>query len=208
MDLSNKSLALLLVAAIVISLGGTLISLNQLSQEEISGLATASGKVNISVTTNASCTIDSNVSFGSAGQVLTPTVLSTNSSNSGSGYADCTTNSACSGMTINNTGNVNVNVTFYSGSGGATFLGTADSDFTYNTYNGTGINSSGYPDPGCKTITPGTWSTVPTAETKICDNLTAADAADMMVIEYNITLYPTTPPGIKTATITVNCAMN
>jgi hypothetical protein len=205
MDMSNKSLALLLVAAIVISLGGALVSLNQLQKGGPVGLAT--GKVNVSITTNVSCNIDSNVSFGSSGQVLVTTTLSTNSSNSGT-YNDCTTNAACSGMAINNTGNVNVNVTFNASAAGATFLGTADSDFTYNTYNGTGVNSSGYPDPGCKEILPGAWATVPTAATEICNNLTFADANDMMVIEFNVTLYSTTPPGTKTTNIIISCAQN
>jgi hypothetical protein len=205
-DLTNKNLALLLIAAIVVSLGATLVSLNQLNLEGISGLAT--GQVNVSITTNASCNIDSNVSFGSAGQVLVTTTISTNSTNAASGYNDCTSVAACYGMNINNTGNVNVNVTFNATSGGAAFLGTADSDFTYNAYNGTANNQSMRPGCWAGVSLPAGWATVPTTATKICNNLTASDTNDNMAIEYNVTLYPTTPPGTKSTVITVACAQN
>src|SRR4030066_277530 len=66
MDLSNKSLALLLVAAIIISLGGTMISLNKLNEMGVTGLVP--GQVTLAITSNMSCNVDSNVSFGSGGQ--------------------------------------------------------------------------------------------------------------------------------------------
>ena len=61
MDMSNKSLALLLVAAIVISLGGTMISLNRINEMGITGMA--AGNVSVTISTNMSCDVDSNISF-------------------------------------------------------------------------------------------------------------------------------------------------
>ena len=206
MDMSNKSLALLLTAAIVISLGGTLISLSQLQKGGPTGLAT--GQVNISVQTNASCTIDSNVTMGSSGQVLVTTTISTNSTNAGTNFTNCVSTATCQGMQVNNTGNVNVNVTFNSTEDGAQFLGTAASDFTYNVYNGTAASQT--VDPGCRAAVglPAGWATVPTTATKICNNLTADDAYDVITIEYNMTLYPTTPSGVKSTDIVIACAQN
>ena len=213
---SNKTLAMFIILTVIVSLGGTLLSLNKLQalsqlkyvvpSKQVTGMV--SGQVNLSITTNASCSIDSNVSFGSSGQVLGPTTISTNLTNAGTSYNDCTSNAACRGMMINNTGNVNVNVTFNSTAAGSTFLGTADSDFQYDVYNGTNTDQTA--DAGCRAAVglPAGWATVPTTATKICNNLTADDAYDIMTVEYNVTLYPTTPPGTKSTVITVACAQN
>ncbi|MBN2142835.1 hypothetical protein JW711_05905, partial [Candidatus Woesearchaeota archaeon] len=64
MDLSNKSLALLLVGAIIVSLGGTVIVLNDVGSGA-TGFATDSGVVNLSIGDFAACEVQTNVSFGS-----------------------------------------------------------------------------------------------------------------------------------------------
>jgi len=206
MELSNKSLALLLVAAIVISLGGTLISLNKLSQQGLTGLA--AGTVVLNVSENMSCTISSNVSFGtSAGQILTIVNLSTNGSNS-NGFNDCTSNDACRGMMINNTGNVNVNVTFKSDVNGTTLLGgpgASPASFNYSVANG---SNNGALLPGCNSGLKTAWGYVNETITTICTNLTATSTNKVMTIEYNATIDANTPTGLKTATITITCAQN
>ncbi len=203
MDMSNKSLALLLVAAIVISLGGTLISLQKIGETGITGMA-ESGKINVSVTSNAACKIDSNVSFGSGYPPTAGTYdLSSNIDNSAfeAGFTDCS-GSNC-GMQINNTGNEDLNVNFSSAQN-ASFIGGPDvvaADFEFMSRDGDNSGSEG----GCQAGTQ-TWTDVTTSETVICSNLTPSASADMMTIEYNVTLREDTPTGSKGASITIDCS--
>jgi hypothetical protein len=206
MELSNKSLALLLVAAIVISLGGTLISLNKLSQQGLTGLA--AGTVVLNVSENMSCIISSNVSFGtSVGQILSIVNLSTNLTNA-NGFNNCASDPTCMGMMINNTGNVNVNVTFSSNVNGTTLLGgpgASNDDFQYSVVNG---SNNGALLPGCIAGLKTAWGYANETTTTICTNLTALSTNKAMTIEYNITIDENTPATYKTATITITCARN
>jgi hypothetical protein len=212
---SNKTLALFIIVTVIVSLGGTLLSLNKLQElsqikvyvptKQVTGLA--SGQVELTIASNMSCVIDSNVSFGSSGIVPGPTTLSTQSTNTGTNFTDCSgAASACAGMMVNNTGNVNIFVNFSSQYDGASpsFLSGATSDFQYIVYNGT----TGSTEEGCRDGLPSAWANVPTAADSICTNLTANDTNDIMTIEYNITIYPSTPTGPKSTTITVNCGQN
>ncbi len=70
-DISNRTLATLLIAAIVISLGGTVISLNRLSRittpaQQITGMAqTSGGQVNLTVQSSLSIVLTANsIDFG------------------------------------------------------------------------------------------------------------------------------------------------
>ena len=72
MDFTNKGLALIVVVAIVISLGGTIVSLNRLNKlnpHGFTGLVTsgnATGTANFSLQTNVVITfVNSLVNFGS-----------------------------------------------------------------------------------------------------------------------------------------------
>ena len=218
MDMSNKSLALLLIAAIIISLGGTLISLNKLTQQGFAGFAAAQGQVQLQMSTNISCNVDSNVSFGSAGQIASPIIISTMKNNLAfSNYSDCTSNINCEGLQINNTGNVNINVSFYSSANGTTLLGlgTVEGDFNYTVLNGTLAGPA--TEPGCRGDIgyPGgggsIWYNVPQGvgnTTRICQNLTYNDSADAITMEFNVSITPTTTIGTKNATIYITCAQN
>jgi hypothetical protein len=205
MELSNKSLALLLVAAIVISLGGTLISLNRLSQQGLTGLA--AGTVVLNVSENMSCTISSNVSFGtSVGAIETTVNLSTNLTNT-NGFNNCATDPTCMGMMINNTGNINVNVTFNSDKNATTLLagpGASNDDFQYSVVNGSNTGLL----PGCIAGLKTAWGYANETITTICTNLTALSTNNVMTIEYNVTIDGNTPATYKTATITITCARN
>ncbi|MBW3000772.1 hypothetical protein KY341_02750, partial [Candidatus Woesearchaeota archaeon] len=92
MDMSNKSLALLLVAAIIISLGATIIGLNRLNQLEATGMAT--GIVELQVNSTADCRVDTNITFGSSAQPTAQITISSEKNNAGipSDFDDCTTN--------------------------------------------------------------------------------------------------------------------
>lgn len=203
MDLSNKSLALLLVAAIVVSLGGTLISLNKLNQG-FTGYA--SGIVSLSINQSADCVVNTNVSFGTAAQPSATALVSTDSANA-YGFNNCTAPLTCTGMHINNTGNVHLNVTYASSVDATGFLvsqtGLGASDFIYYTRNGTYTGSN----EGCR-INNNTNGNVGTTTTLICQNLSYTDDADMLTMEFNVTVEPDITPGAKSATITITCAQN
>jgi hypothetical protein len=224
---SNKSLAVLIVAAVVLSLGGTIFNLsklddirtkNYLPAEKYTGLAT--GQLNLSITSTASCAVDTNVSFGSSGQPTGTYSLTTDKNNSiVTTFEDCldaSLNNNCKGLQINNTGNVNLNITFNSDSNASTLLTSQTNlditDFRYYVVNGT---AGGNLSNGCLNITngstqiAGTQLNVLQATTQtICQNLTYTDGSDIMHVEFNITLEPDIYPSTKTAIITITCAQN
>ncbi|MFC1648648.1 hypothetical protein ACFL1B_04275 [Nanoarchaeota archaeon] len=216
MDLSNKSLALLLLAAIVISLGGTLVSLNKINQityagggPGVTGFATGTGNVTVNISTAVGCTVDSEVDFGTsvAADIY---VSSENANDAYSSFGDCTSLAACRGMQLNNTGNVELNVSFLSALAGANFI-TGDSalnaDFQYRIENGTDTNTN----PGCEDNgdaaywAANSWTTVPTTLTWGCLNLTPITGNDVMRWEYNVTVRTDTYTGRKSTLITFTC---
>jgi hypothetical protein len=209
MDLSNKSMALLLVAAIVISLGGTMISLNRLNEAGVTGLV--GGSVNLTISSNASCTVSNNVSFGTAGQPGTAVNLSTERDNTGAGFSNCVT-ANCTGIEINNTGNVNLLVNFTSNVNATGLIvqqtGLDPTDFQYIVTNGT--DSGGEPGCGGGSAQNWTWYNVSNSATpsNICSNLTFGDANDIVTMEFNVTLETDVISGTKTALLTINCGQN
>jgi hypothetical protein len=206
MELSNRSLALLLVAAIVVSLGGTIISLNQLGSGA-TGLATGSGRVNLSVTSTAACKADTNVSFGTGNQPASTIILSSDSNNAG--FSDCSDGAGsniCKGLQVNNTGNTDLNISFNSNANAITLLvsqtGLDVTDFIFYSRNGTFAGTN----PGCRNFTANTSGNVyQSTELLLCRNLTYNDGTDILTMEFNITLEPDVSPGTKEAIITITC---
>lgn len=217
MDLSNKSLALMLLAAIVISLGGTMISLNRLSsfQTDIGDLGitgrqtdTGSGTTTLTVDSAVGCNVDYNVAFGNGVANLNISTDSTNPST----FTDCSdgsgTRGVCTGMEINNTGNVDVNVSFNATDTAVVFLGgsTNASDFQYFARNGTyAVTEGGCYNFNASVWTAGSYKNVPTTHTILCDNMTFGASNDVITLEYNISLRNDVPTGAKTNTINVFC---
>ena len=206
--MSNKSLALLLVVAIVISLGGTLLSLNKVSQLQFLGIEVvtgrASGIVNLSIEEVAACRIEKNVSFGSGSQGAAD--LSSDLDNASSEFTEnCTlVTDECEGMEINNTGNKYLEVNFSSDKNATTFLGGDNvgvGDFQFKAANGTWDASLS----GCNSGLDTSWGNVLASSSGICSNLSYGAANRMITVEYNVTLKVDTPGGDKTATITIDC---
>ncbi|MBN2459022.1 hypothetical protein JXB28_01955 [Candidatus Woesearchaeota archaeon] len=218
---SNKNLALLLIVAVVISLGGTLMSLNKIGQiEELrklplpvrqTGMAAYVGNVSLTITSNASCVVSNNVSFGTAGQPSDSVNISTNADNTGEGFSDCTL-ANCTGIEINNNGNVNLLVNFTSNVNATGLLVSqsdlTDNDFMYKVKNGTDAAAR----PGCIEYDLPEWSSINNSESGeasyICGNLTSGDTADTVTMEFNVTLEPDVVAGTKTAILTINCIQN
>ena len=111
MDVSNKTLGLLLVAAIVVSIGGTFFSLEKLDGVSTTGHASSdAGQVDLQINTTISIAVTDNViDFGTC--TLSGGTM-TFDSNATAGTGD---NTACNGtfpdfMTVQNDGNVIANV--------------------------------------------------------------------------------------------------
>jgi len=210
MDISNRSLALLLVFCIVVSLGVTFINLNRISEMKnimpATGHAAATGNMSLTIQTNASCNVDTNVSFGTGRPTLNYT-LSTNQSNALYGFAcdGATYASGCYGIVINNTGNVVLNISMNSSVNGTGLLGAPqnENDFTWRSTNKLELAS-------CTTPQNFSWLNVNTTQatntTNVCTYLNDSSANNIVVIEFNVTIIPTIDPGIKSATMNIGCS--
>ena len=195
-EISNKTLTLLLVATIVISLGGTLISLTKLGKG-ITGLATDSGQVNVTIYEDITISmISSTINFGS-GVV---------SSGSDSATLDSATGSTTNGnwsfssqnLTFQNDGNVDINVTVASGKNSSDYLCSGDSDcdqagaatYKFKTIAGhnCGTNQSSY-------------TSFTKSNQSVCTNLDALNSADDSGIAIELTV-PGDAHGAKTDTLT------
>ena len=208
MSMSNKSLALLLVAAIIISLGGTIVSLNKLNQVAlgverpvVTGKAVDYGEVNLTITSNASCEIEDSVEFGSDESSVAN--IDTDTNNPGT-WNDCSGSSPqCRGLVINNTGNVRLNISFNSSVNGTGLLGGGSTVNQFRYY----INETEEEQAdGCAVPGAATWTVIPRAtDTLVCDDLNFTDDYDEITIEFQVNITPTTPQGLKTAIINVSC---
>jgi hypothetical protein len=203
---SNRNLALLLVITIVISLGGTIISLNKLNQFGVTGMAT--GYVNLTLGNSTACNVDTNVTFGSGNPIATLTLSTTGDSGAAArGFTNCSTSgSGCNrGIQINNTGNTILWVNFSSNKNASLLLGdmSANESFVYGIRNGTYNASS---NVGC-TAGLGTSGNINyNANVTVCQNLGYTNTLDIVSIGFNITINESTPKDSKQADIVVSCS--
>ncbi len=174
-EISNKTLAILLVAAIAISLGGTFFSLNRLAlltrAPGTTGYITnptGTAKVNVTATGSLRFSLPS-LDFG-IGYVNTTNsnqYCSMASGNDGAGYKDgvhkCVDFNAANtfnSLEIENDGNRNLTLTLNSNKAASTFIGGSSPGFMFYTTNN---DTSACPDPE-----PDVWSDVNTTEMNIC----------------------------------------
>jgi len=209
---SNKTLALVILATVIVSLGGTLLSLNKLSEleglriiqepEPVTGAVVSPGALNFSISSAASCEVERNVSFGS-GSSASELLLSTDAANGG-GFNDCTSNSACYGLEINNTGNVVINVSMESQYDGSEMLGAggADEDFNYSARNGSYAGTF----EGCnETLTSSVTQVSSTLNQSLCGNFSFSPSANLLTVEFNVSVEPIISAGAHGSYITINC---
>jgi len=212
MDLSNKTLAMFLVAAIVVSIAGTTVSLNRLGALDrvgVTGYATTD-------TGNLTLTVSSNTSI--------EFVTSYNLLNWGTGTVDgdnnCTlvtdgTTTGClnfdavsNGLLLRNIGNVNVTVQLVSNATNPEFLDSsgectaeaADVNFSTFLYKVT-VNETG----ACNsTPVPSAFTTpnVTSDGTTICDVLRFEEAYDDLNISFSLSFHANCTKGGKIAVMT------
>lgn len=209
-QMSNKTLVFLLIAVIVVSVGGTIISLNrvnQLMQGGITGMAgSGTGMVNVTIIAVSSITlIDSQIDFGSCSPNASTgaNVSSNDSSEWGApGVCAAASYSAPDNITVQNDGNKNVNVTVKTNVVASTLIGGTDPAFYFITRNAS-------TRPGCFNYTGGStssgfdgtmgmqwvWKDFAAANTEYlaCDNLTYGDSNDQFSLFALLDLPPDTP---------------
>jgi hypothetical protein len=189
MDLSNKTLGLLLVAAIVISIGGTVINLNRLSATSTTGLVTQNGTVvldindllSITLADNVidfgTCTINSTQGFSLVNSNLTDADIDNDDCTNSGGFPDY--------LILENNGNIAANVTLQSNVSGTTFFNTALSNVTFYAENVPG-------DAGCDgtlnvdndAADGSTFVAAAATEYAVCDNFNASNVNDQVRISF------------------------
>ncbi|MGV8161788.1 MAG: hypothetical protein ACP5N2_00465 [Candidatus Nanoarchaeia archaeon] len=210
MELSNKALTVLLLAAMVISLGGTIVSLNRMNQVEYVGFATtAQGVVNLSIGSVKSITTADGpiVNFGtcsiSAGIVdYIDSELSGNTSIRCPDYAQ-------SNISVRNDGNSNVSVTLQFsncgpafGNSGCTFLDTVDNSAAL-LYKTTSSGRGGYTG-GCTSGPVTNYVMVNSTDPGLagCTLLESGATANSFVANFEIGIPNTAPSGLSNVSIT------
>jgi len=181
MDISNKTLGLLLVAAIVVSVGGTFFSLDKLDGFSTTGYATdGTGAVNLSINTSVSIKMnDSVIDFG------TCTIPSGGATFSSNNTAASANNTYCNGtfpdlMTVENDGNTNADVVVsVDGTPSGIYANAATASMDFKTES---VGS------GC--ATPHDWTTFVSAGTdySACGNLTTPTDSDQFNFYVRLTL--------------------
>ncbi|MBI5880573.1 hypothetical protein HZB90_00410 [archaeon] len=213
-EISNKTLATLLVVAIVISLAGAFFAMRGVSQitNVITGFESAgpgTAKVNISEVEEITLT-QATVDFGTGYRnqsnvgINDECQLTTNQSPKPICWYNITA-WAPSPFVLENTGNVYVNVTINS-SINTTFLnglplGTAQQRYQFVP----GDSSSGLflrPENGCNvTFTVTGWTEFTNARQLICTNMSPTDTEDQFYVDINISI-PAGVTGVKSTTVT------
>jgi len=225
---SNRTVMLLLVAAIVISVVGTLVSINRLNQAipltpRVTGLALqTTGKVNLSLAKVASLSVvDGVIVYGSCSPNASYGAnLSSNVSNNTAfnawdapGVCNAFPNSP-DNITVKNDGNSNVNITVETNSLASSFIGGTTPRGAEMWFAATNSSDS----PGCYVDSAGSdptggfngglqwnWTGFVAADTEYlaCANLTPTANLDSMYVFIKVFLPADTPVGTgKNATLT------
>lgn len=203
MEVTNKTLGLLLIAAIVVSLGGTFVSLNKLGGVSTTGYATnnETGTVTLTVDTALSILVsDNNINFGSCTPQAVNIFLDSELGAGGVNNTYCTGGTFPDRLVIDNDGNIDANVTVRSTHNGTTMFDT-QGGLAYKIANESG-NEGCY---GAQVQTTYlnftvTNSTDPTYKYGGCSNLSYVDGNDEIAMFAQIMLPPSTTTA-STATI-------
>jgi hypothetical protein len=216
-EISKKTLVIMLIGAIIISLGGTFFSLSRVAKTpgtEMSGfVVTSAGKVNLSIVSLIRCNVTANVTFGEGNPGGLALTLTTDSVNT-DGFNDCTTGDLCRGMEIENNGNVVLNVSMKSNVTGTSFFESPLGNISFWVRNGTRFGyenrSSTFELNNSVVIN----TSLPISDLEIAHNLSVGTGPidpfsgsenDTITLEYTALIPAGEPSGEKAAKITVTC---
>ncbi|HIJ13746.1 TPA: hypothetical protein HA371_03310 [Candidatus Woesearchaeota archaeon] len=204
MEISNKTLALILAVSIVVSLGGVLISLNKIN--ELTGFAT---NVNGTTTLTLNETVSLKWALGSIDWVsgyVNATAADQNCTMNTSNYKS----SGCVGFTANsdglvleNDGNRNLTVTLQSNDTQAQFIG-GGTDYGGPQFKWKiSVNGSETLAQACASAAPTTFAEVnATNAVTICNPFNYVDAYDTIKVDLHVNIPVSAPAGAKTAILT------
>ena len=216
-EISNKTLAVLLIVAIAISLGGTLVSINRLSSVMrlpggITGYVSGTGTTNVTITSSASIRFaKSNLDFGigavnsSAGNQVC-SLASSNGGGSKDPITSCINFTAAGSMvslSIENDGTSNLTVNLTSTQNAAGFVG-GPSGLEFFRYKVTNNETN-----SCALPIPATWTNVTITPTQnlACNStggLGFAVAANALNLDFNLTIpYDSLKAGTVNQVVTI-----
>jgi hypothetical protein len=178
-DISNRTLAFLLIAALVISLGGTLVSLTRLEQVKhigITGFAgtnTTRGNVSVTIQDVTWINFSTKKCNWGTGYVLKGTCWMNGSWKNATSCAPSWSSTACTtGLILKNVGNNNVSLNLTWSNNSAFLTGTGAS-LQFKVLNGSTSVPTSWSDGGCtRGLSAGTWNM--TKFNNIWRNVTAA----------------------------------
>jgi len=209
-EISNKTLAILLIGAIVISLGGTLISLNKLTNVKIPGItgfatgddAKADATVALQITSlvEVRWMVDS-INWGTGQVNSTPGSTCTLQSFAPSIGDNCTGNPGFTaqedGLVLENSGTVDASLKIKTLKSAAQFIDGSDPIYQWkavNTETGACTNSTGFVFDQFYNATIG-------VDREVCSNFTSADEQDEMRFDVKVVV-PTDTDGQRDDIIT------
>jgi len=197
-DISNKALAGLLIAAIVISLSGTMMVFDK-QGSGITGYATEqNGTADINISGVTSIAIpQNNIDFGTSYVVSPNTYCDVSYTSNGSGTihepSGCGTWSASGDIQIENDGNQDANITIKAASDVATFIGGTSPAMDYRAENADASS--------CESGLESSFASLTTSATDFCDVLQYEDTEDTIRLGLKLRI-PSDAVGLKSNTIT------
>ena len=211
MDISNKSLALALVASILISVGGTFIAISKLDNlrsglQVVTGLSsgTDTGATNVTINSQIIMTFVVNaINFG--GGYANGSICSLNSTPGSPNLGNCSNfRDANNSLVLQNDGNVNVTLNFSFDKTAASWIGGTNPAVLYETTD----NESGACNNGTSKYGPGNWSAIPTTagtKQRVCKGTASRgrfpfdNTKDAININFFINVTPDAPPDSGTS---------
>ena len=218
-EISNRTLAVLLFIAIIVSVGGAMINISQLAELtrvipslQITGYPTV-GTVNITVQAQAQINLsDYQVDFG-PGFVLTGGSARLNTSSSGvlgrENWSNATT-FAPTNITLENTGNQNISLNFTSDKNGTEFISNNVTTTPLALFQFRGVNKeAGTCNSTTNLTTSYTAISDPvaaddsnTVQNDLCKCMRFEAANDEIYMNVQVLIPETAPTGAKNATLT------
>mgnify|MGYP006305416683 CR=1 FL=1 len=210
-DISNRALAILLVATIVVSLGGTMLSLSRLESAGIGGLTghatdTNEGSVEATVTSTTAINFTTTtVSFGTG--TVDPSCNNCTMSTPSVSDATCCNSLAApaSGLVIENVGNENVTLDLNFSEDAAGYIGGTSPLFQMNVTEGEAgscNNATGGAGSGLVSTWNHTWGNVPTTESEVCNIFQPGYSNDQLKIDVKVRIPDNSKTGLRNATVT------
>lgn len=201
-DISNKTLATLLVVAIVVSIGGTYVVLQK--APGITGLFTATdANGTITFTSEGVLSIkinDASVAFGNISSNAPGLCTITSDGNAFNNcWGNATGNkytSITDYMEVENDGNVAAELN-------VSIVGTA---FSLGT-GGAQLYKASEPTAGCAGTLQDSYTALSSAKKQVCSNLAFTDGADTVRVFYNLTLGSDIMPGAQSQNVTFWAAL-